>query len=57
MENNQNQNQKQKSTLEYPIVDHVANAPKKAIPLHNVPTFHGLTTEYPDAFLFEFDVL
>ena len=29
----------------------------KSIPLHNIPTFHGLTTEDPDAFLFEFDVL
>jgi len=57
MENNQNPNQRQTSTLEYPIVDHVANAPMKAIPLHNIPTFHGLTIEDPDAFLFEIDVL
>ena len=57
MENNQNQNQRKTSTLEYSIVDHAANAPMKSIPLHNIPTFHGLTTEYPNAFLFEFDVL
>lgn len=29
----------------------------KAIPLQNIPTFHGLTSKDPDAFLFEFDVL
>jgi len=29
----------------------------KAIPLHNIPTFHGLTSEDPNAFLFKFDVL
>lgn len=29
----------------------------KAIPLQNIPTFHGLTSEDPVAFLFEFDVL
>jgi len=29
----------------------------KAIPLHHIPTFHGLTSEDLDAFLFEFDVL
>lgn len=43
--------------LEYPIVDPVANAPMKAIPLKNIPTFHDMTSEDPDAFLFEFDVL
>jgi hypothetical protein len=47
----------QTSTLEYPIVDPIANAPMKAIPLQNLPTFHGLISEDPDAFLFEFDVL
>lgn len=45
------------STLQYPIVDSIANAPMKAIPLQHIPTFHGLTSEDPDAFLFEFDVL
>ena len=29
----------------------------KVIPLHNIPTFDGLTSEDLDAFLFEFDVL
>lgn len=49
--------QGQTSTLEYPIVDQVANAPMKAIPLQNIPTFHGMITKDHDAFLFEFDVL
>ncbi|MCY6525094.1 hypothetical protein, partial [Actinobacillus pleuropneumoniae] len=30
--------QGQTLTLEYPIVDQVANAPMKAIPLQNIPT-------------------
>eukprot|EP00253_Pinus_taeda_P005769 PITA_05769 len=53
----QNQPNTQTSTLQYPIVDSAANAPIKAIPLQHIPTFHGLTSEDPDAFLFEFDVL
>jgi hypothetical protein len=52
-----NQQRPQTSTLEYLIVDPIANAPMKAIPLQNLPTFHGLISEDPDAFLFEFDVL
>jgi hypothetical protein len=47
----------QTSTLEYPIVDPITNAPMKEIPLQNLPTFHGLISEDPDTFLFEFDVL
>ena len=57
MENNQNHNQRKTSKLDYPIIDHDANAPMKSIPSQNIPTFHGLTSEDPDAFLFEFDVL
>ena len=29
----------------------------KDIPLQNIPIFHGLTSEDPDVFFFEFDVL
>jgi len=29
----------------------------KAIPFQHIPTFHGLTSEDLDAFLFEFNVL
>jgi len=53
----QNQPNTQTSTLQYPIVDSTANTPMKAIPLQHIPTFHSLTSEDPDAFLFEFDVL
>eukprot|EP00253_Pinus_taeda_P006222 PITA_06222 len=53
----QNPPNTQTSTLQYPIVDSAANAPMKEIPLQHIPTFHGLTSEDPDAFLFEFDVL
>ena len=38
----ENQQQPQTSMLEYPIVDPIVNAPMKAIPLQNLPTFHGL---------------
>lgn len=47
----------QTSTLQYPIVDIAFNTPMKPIPLQNIPTFHELTLEDPDAFLFKFDVL
>ena len=53
----QNQPNTQTSTLQYPIVDIVANAPMKEIPLQHIPTFHGLTSEDPNAFLVGFDVL
>ena len=43
--------------MQYPIVDTTVNAPMKAIPLQNIATFHGLTLEDLDAFMFEFDVL
>jgi hypothetical protein len=52
-----NQQQPQTSTLEYPIFDPISNAPMKAIPLQNLPTFHRSISEDQDAFLFEFDVL
>jgi hypothetical protein len=52
-----NQPRAQTSTLEYSLVDMVENAPMKAIPLQNLPTFHGLISEDPDVFLFESDVL
>ena len=39
------------------MVDPIANAPMKEITLQNLPTFHGLISEDPHTFLFEFDVL
>jgi len=53
----QNQPRAHTSTLEYSVVDLVANASMKTIPLPNLPTFHGLVSEDPDVILFEFDVL
>ena len=53
----QNQPITQTSTLQYPIVDTTVNVPMKAIPLQHIPTFHGLTSEDLDAFLFELDAL
>lgn len=42
--------------LEYSIIDLVTIAPMKDIPLQNTLTFHGMTLEDPNDFLFEFDV-
>ena len=44
-------------TFEFPIGELRGEAPMNNIPLSALPTFHGLTTEYLDTFLFEFDVL
>jgi hypothetical protein len=47
------------STLVFPIYDIPTwgMAPMKNIPLSALPNFHGLSTEDPDEFLFEFDIL
>jgi hypothetical protein len=47
------------STLVFPISDIPTRgmAPMKNIPLSALPNFHGLSTEDPDEFLFEFDIL
>lgn len=42
--------QNQTSTLGYPIFEPVANAPVKAIPLQNIPNFHGMASKDPYAF-------
>ena len=44
-------------TLEYPIEITPKNHPMKNIPLSALPNFHGLASEEPDEFLFEFDIL
>jgi len=44
-------------TFEFPIENILVEAPMKNIPLSTLPNFHGLTSEDPDTFLFEFDVL
>jgi hypothetical protein len=46
------------STLGFPIGDlPIGAAPMKNIPLSALPNFHGLSSEDPDEFLFEFDIL
>jgi hypothetical protein len=46
------------STLGFPIGDLPRGvAPMKNIPLSSLPNFHGLSSEDPDEFLFEFDIL
>jgi hypothetical protein len=46
------------STLGFPIGDLSRGvAPMKNIPLSSLPNFHGLSSEDPDEFLFEFDIL
>jgi hypothetical protein len=47
------------STLVFPITNIPTRgiAPMKNIPLSTLPNFHGLSTEDPDEFLFEFDIL
>jgi hypothetical protein len=47
------------STLVFPITNIPTRgiAPMKNIPLSDLPNFHGLSTEDPDEFLFEFDIL
>jgi hypothetical protein len=47
------------STLVFPITNIPTRgiATMKNIPLSSLPNFHGLSTEDPDEFLFEFDIL
>lgn len=44
------------STIDFPIEDLGTGAPTKPIPLIALPSFHGLTSEDLDMFLFEFYV-
>jgi hypothetical protein len=47
------------STLVFPITNITTRGmdPMKNIPLSTMPNFHGISTEDPDEFLFEFDIL
>jgi hypothetical protein len=44
-------------TFGFPILDISRNISMKNIPLSSLPTFRGMSTEDPDLFLFEFDIL
>jgi hypothetical protein len=45
------------TTFGFPILDLVQDVNMKNIPLSALPTFHGKSSEDPDVFLFEFDIL
>lgn len=45
------------SIIEFPIGDLGTGAPTKPIPLVALRSFHGLVSEDPDTFLFEFDIV
>lgn len=45
------------STIDFPIGDLGTGVPTKPIPLTTLPNFHGLTSEDPNKFLFEFDIV
>lgn len=45
------------STIEIPIGDIRGDAPMNPINLTTLPNFHGLSSEDPDTFLFEFGVV
>lgn len=44
-------------TFKFPIKDSVVTSEMKNIPLSTLPIFCGTSSEDPDAFIFEFDVL
>jgi hypothetical protein len=44
-------------TFGFPILDNSINFSMKNIPLSSLPTFKGMSTEYLDLFLFDFDIL
>jgi hypothetical protein len=46
-----------KNTFRFPILDTTLNVNMKNIPLSALPTFYGKSSEDPDTFLFEFDIL
>ncbi len=46
-----------KTTFGFPILDTTMNVTMKSIPATSLPSFYGKTSEDPDTFLFEFDIL
>ena len=49
--------QEDEQTFGFHILDRAPNVAMKNINPSILPTFHGMSTEDPDAFLFEFDIL
>ena len=54
---NGNDNIEQEVTFRFPILDLTRDVAMKNIPPSALPYFHGMSTEDPDSFLFEFDIL
>jgi len=44
-------------TFGFSILDIAGDIAMNNIPLSSLPHFHGMSTEDPDSFLFEFDIL
>ena len=45
------------SSIDFPIGNVTGDAPMRPIPLITLPSFHGLSLEDLDTFLFEFDIV
>ena len=45
------------SSIDFPIGNVTGDAPMRPIPLIALPSFHGLSSEYLDTLLFEFDII
>ena len=54
---NGNDNTEQEVTFRFPFLDLTRDVAMKNIPPSALPYFHGMSTEDPDSFLFEFDIL
>lgn len=48
---------KEETTFQFPILNITRNIMMKIIPMTSLPLFYGKSSEDPDAFLFEFDIL
>ena len=57
LDEHKGENEETIPTLEFPIRTTPGNYPMKNIPLSALPNFHGLSSEDPYEFLFEFDIL
>jgi hypothetical protein len=53
---NEPQGEDEEQTSRFPILDLEQNTNMKNINPSILPTFHGMSTEDPDAFLFEFSI-
>ena len=45
------------SSIDFPIGNVTGDAPMRPIPLKTLHSFHGLSSEEPEMFLFEFDIV